>query len=133
MEVRETLFTKSFSVENDDPASLSLDFMRKLSDVGKIYEKKHVFETNGPVKKSVLVFDLVEVLDRFSRISINFSLESENRTLYVEILGEFVLKIKDYGFFTEIFTDFYLRNVFPTLRKVSEKRTAELQQRLEHF
>ena len=131
MEVRETLFSKSFSVETGDPLALSMDFMKKLADTGLIYERKNVYETDGPVKKFILVFDLVEVLDGFSRIQINFSFESENNTLYADILGEFVLRIKDYGFFTEVFTDFYLHNVFPALRKVSEKRAQELEQRME--
>lgn len=131
MEVRETLFTKSFSVENDDTYALSIQFMKRLSDIGRIYERKNVYETDGPVKKAAVVFDLVEVLDSFSCIIINFSLESENRTLYVDILAEFVLRIRDYGYFTEVFTDFYLHSIFPVLRKVSEKRVKELEQQLE--
>jgi hypothetical protein len=133
MEVRETLFTKSFSVENNDPYALSIEFMSRLSEIGRIYERKNIYETDGPVKKSVVAFDLVEVLDRFSFVIINFSLESEKNMLYVDILGEFVLRIKEYGFFTEIFTDFYLHNVFPVLRKVSEKRAIELEQHLERL
>lgn len=131
MELRETLFSRSFSVENEDAYGLSLDFMKKLSEIGMVYERKNRYLTDGPVKKGEVVFDLVEMLDSFSFVMINFSLVSENKQLYVDILGEFVLKIKNQGFFTEAFTDFYLHNVFPVLRKVSEKRVEELNKTIE--
>ncbi len=133
MEVRETLFTKSFSTENEDPYTLSIEFMKRLSEVGRIYERKNIYETDGPAKRSIVVFDLVEVLDGLSRIEINFSMESDNKTLYVDIMSEFVLKIKESGFFTEAFTDFYLHHVFPVLRKVSEKRAHELETQIERL
>ena len=133
MEIRETLFKKSFSVENSDTYGLALDFMRKLSDTYRIYEKKNIFETDGPVRKSILIFDVIESLDRFSHIMINFSMESENNNLYVDIVGEFVVDIREQGFFTGIFTEFYLNNIFPKLRKVSECRINELNAELERI
>ena len=131
MEVRETLFERSFSVDTEDPYGTAADFMQKLSAIGLVYERKNIYMTDGPVKKTVLVFDLVETLDSFSRVIINFAMDGENKILYVNILGEFVLKIQDSGFFSEVFTDFYLHNVFPVLRKVSEKRVKELNQSIE--
>ncbi len=133
MEIRETLFKKSFSVENNDTYGLSLDFMRKLSGTYRIYEKKNVFETDGPARRSILIFDVIESLDRFSHIMINFSMESENNNLYVDIVGEFVVDIREQGFFTGIFAEFYLNNIFPKLRKVSECRINELNAELERI
>ena len=130
MKIRETLFKKSFSLENSDAYGLSLDFMRKLSQTYRIYERKNVFETNGPVKKSVLIFDVVETLDRFSHIFINFSMESDNSILYIDIVGEFVVDIREHGVFTDVFAEFYLNNVFPQLRKVSADRLKELNTKL---
>lgn len=133
MELREILFKKSFSVENSDVYGLSLDFMRKLSNSYRIYERKNIFQTDGPVKKSILVFDVIESLDSFSHIVINFSMEGENQNLYVDVSGEFVLDVHEEGFFGGIFTEFYLNNVFPKLRKISESRIQELNAELERF
>jgi len=132
MEIRETLFTKSFSTESENPYVMSLEFMKKLSETYRIYERKNIYQTDGPTKKAILVFDVIEILDKFSRIRISFSMEGENNTLYVNIVGEFVLKMKEYGFFGNVFSEFYLNNVFPLLRKVSEKRVKELEVKLEN-
>lgn len=133
MEIRESLIKKDFSVESENPHALSMEFMKKLSEHYRIYERKNTFETDGPTKRSVLVFDVVEPLDRFSRIIVNFSMEGEKKMLCVNITGEFVLRIKEHGFFTDTFTEFYLNNVFPVLRKISDQRAKELNAELENI
>jgi len=133
MEIREELFKKSFSTESQDTYGLALGFMHRLSEIHRIYERKNIFETGGNVKKAILIFDVVEILDKFSRIMVKFSMESENSTLYVDILGEFVVDIKEGEFFTGIFSEFYINNIFPMLRKISEERLAKLNTHLEHF
>ncbi|MBI3190864.1 hypothetical protein HYZ41_04130 [archaeon] len=131
MEIRETLFKKTFSIENEDPYRISLDFMRRISENYTVYETKNIYMTDGPVKKCTLVFDVIEPLDNFSRIRICFTIEGENRTLYVDVIGEFIVKIGQEGFFTDIFTEFYINKIFPGLRKISEKRVRELEAELE--
>ncbi len=126
MKIRETLFSKSFSVENSDPYGLSLDFMHSMSENYLIYERKNMFETDGPVKKAFVVFDIVEMLDKFAHIFVSFSMESENNALFVDISGEFVVQIKEEGAFTNIFTEFYLNNIFPQLKRVSQQKFAKL-------
>ena len=51
--------------------------------------------------------------------------------MYVDVVGEFIVKISQDGFFTDVFTEFYINNVFPSLRKISEKRVKELEAELE--
>lgn len=131
MEIRETLFSKTFSLENEDPYRLSLDFMRRIAENYAVYETKNTYNTDGPVKKCTVVFDVIEQLDKFSRIRICFTIEGENRVLYVDVVGEFIVKISQDGFFTDVFTEFYINNVFPSLRKISEKRVKELEAELE--
>jgi hypothetical protein len=127
VEIRETIFKKSFSLDTSDPYGFSMDFMRKLSNSFRVYKKKNIYETSGPVKKSILVFDVVQTIDKFSYIVINFSMESENSTLYVDAAGEYVVFIRDKGFFASIFTEFYLNNVFPQLRKISGQKIKEIE------
>ena len=130
MEIRESLFSKRVSLDNEDPYKLAMDFMRKVSENYRVYERKNVFSTDGPTKKSVIIFDILEILDSCSRIRVEFSMESENNTLYIDVSGEFIIKIRQSGFFTDIFTEFYLNNIFPSLRKISEKRAKELETEL---
>jgi hypothetical protein len=127
MEIRETLFSRSFSIESHDPYKITLEFMKKLSENYRIYERKNIFQTDGPVKKCVVIFDVLEALDKFSRIRVRFSMESENTNLYIDVVGEFVVKVHQSGFFSDMFAEFYLNKVFPRLKKVSEKRVKELE------
>lgn len=131
MEIRETLFTKSFSVESESPYALALDFMKKLSGSYMLYERENTVGTDGPTTRSSLVFDLVEPFDTFSRVVIKFSMTGENNVLYVDVAAEFVMKIKDTGYFTEIFTEFYLGNIFPSMKKLSEKHVRDFSVKLE--
>ena len=133
MEIRETLFRKSFSIETTSPYITALDFMKKLSEYHKIYERKNSFETDGPSTKSTLVFDVVEQLDAFSQISINFSTSGENNMLYVDIQGDFVLRVDETGFFAETFSEFYLKGIYPMMKKVSERRVKELEVEIERL
>ncbi len=130
MEIRESLFSKRVSLENEDPYKLAMDFMRRVSENYRVYERKNVFSTDGPTKKSEIIFDILEILDSCARIRVEFSMESENNTLYIDVSGEFIIKIRQSGFFTDIFTEFYLNNIFPSLRKISEKRAKELETEL---
>jgi len=108
-----------------------MDLMKKLSQNYRVYEKQNIYKTDGPVKKCMVVFDAIEPLDKLTRIRISFSMESENDTLFVDITGEFILKIHQSGFFTDMFAEFYLGNVFPQLKKVSQKRAQELKAEIE--
>lgn len=130
MEISENIFTKNFSVETENPYLLAYEFMKKLSAYYMIYERKNVFETNGPTKKAVLIFDVVENIDPFSQVSVNFSMESNNTTLFVEISGEFVLRLKEEGFFSEAFAEFYMSNMFQPMRAASQRRMKELETEL---
>jgi hypothetical protein len=131
MELNETLFKKSFSVENENPYLTAMEFMKKLSEYYRVYEHKNVVETDGPESKATLIFDVIDVLDDFSHVSVNFSMYGEGNTLYVDILGSFVLRVREGGFFTEIFAEFYLNNIFPVMRRVSTARMKELEGELE--
>ncbi|MCX6815361.1 MAG: hypothetical protein NT120_00735 [Candidatus Aenigmarchaeota archaeon] len=131
MEIRETLFTKSFSMETDNPHGLALEFMKKLSHNYMVYEKKNKFQTDGPVKKITILFDVVEVLDKFSSIIVTFSMEAENNTMYIDIEGSFLMRVRESGFFSSVFSEFYLDSIFPVLKKVSQDHIKALEKEIE--
>jgi len=130
VEIRETLFTKSMVVETDDPYIVAMDFMKRVSDNHAVYERQNAFATDGPVKKATLVFDVVEALDAFSQIEVNFSMEGENNSLYINVKAEFVVRIKEKGLFSEVFTEFYLKNVYPSLQKASARTMQEIEKEI---
>lgn len=122
MKIKETLMNQSFSVSASDPYMFSLSVMEDLSKSVKIMEKKNLYETDGPHNRSVVVFDAVELIDEFSKIIFRFELTGEDGVLRANINGLLNLHIDETGFFSQVFTDHYVKTVFPLLRKLSESR-----------
>lgn len=114
--------SQSFSVSSSDPYMFSLKVMEQLSKNVKIVEKKNLYETDGPHHRSVVDFDTIELIDDFSKIVFHFSLVGEDGTLRANIDGHLHLIIDETGFFSQMFTDYYVKNIFPLLRKMSEGR-----------
>lgn len=131
MRIKETLMTQSFSVNDPDPYMFSLDVMEKLSKDVKVVEKKNIYETDGPHHKSTVVFETVELIDDFSKIVFKFELFGEDNALRANINGLLSLNIEETGFFSQIFTDYYVKTIFPLLRKISEDRMVFFGERVE--
>ncbi len=122
MRVQETLMNRSFSVMNSDPYLLSLKAMENISRSGKVIEKKNKYETDGPHHRSFVNFDVVEIVDDFSKIVFNFDLVGENGTLRVTVTGSLITKVEDTGFFSHAFSDHYIKEIYPVLRKMSGEK-----------
>ena len=122
MQINETLMTKAFSVMNPDPYLLALRVMEEVARTEKVVEKKNAYETDGPHHRCFVNFDAVELIDDFSKIVFNFDLQGENGMLRVNVNGLLDLEIEETGFFSEAFGDHYTKNIFPLLRKMSEKK-----------
>ncbi len=133
MEIKESLMSQSFSVSSSDPYMLSLKAMEELSKSAKVVERKNLYETDGPHHKSTVVFDTVELVDDFSKIIFRFDLAGEDGTLRVDVSGLLDLHIEETGFFSDIFTDYYVKNIFPLLRKISEERISFFVERVERL
>ena len=124
MKIKESLMNQSFSVSNSDPYLFSLQVMEELSKDVKVVERKNEYETDGPHHRSVVVFDTVDLVDDFSKILFRFNLAAEDGTLRANINGSLAIGIEETGFFSQIFSDYYVKTVFPLLRRISEGKIA---------
>ncbi len=129
MQIEETLVTKTITRNTTDPYYTSLEFMRRMSGRGKVVEKENSYSTDGPFHRSEVVFDLVQHLDSYTDMKITFYLTGENSTrnfLRADIVASFVSRISERGFFTQLFAEFYLENVFPIMKKTAEDKIKSL-------
>lgn len=124
MKIKESLMSQSFTTSNSDPYLFSLHVMEELSKDAKVIEKKNDYETDGPHQRSTVVFDTIELIDDFSKIVFRFSMIGEDGLIRTSVNGSLSLGIEETGFFSQIFTDYYVKNVFPLLRKISENKIA---------
>ncbi|HIG97122.1 MAG TPA: hypothetical protein HA230_02140 [Candidatus Aenigmarchaeota archaeon] len=133
MEIHESLMSQAFSVRNPDPYLLSLKIMEDISKMSKVVEKKNEYETDGPHHRSTVIFESIELIDDFSNIVFKFELNGEDDVLHANVNGIFDTHIVDTGFFSEVFTDYYVKTLFPFLRKVSEDKIKVFGERLNKF
>ena len=122
MKIKETLMSQSFSISNNDPYLFSLRVMEELSKGVKVVERKNEYQTDGPHHRSVVVFDAMELIDDFSKVTFRFTLTGEDGLLRVNIHGSLAVGIEETGFFSQIFSDYYVKTIFPLLRKISEDK-----------
>ncbi|HLC76611.1 MAG TPA: hypothetical protein VJH04_00235, partial [archaeon] len=94
----------------------------EISKNTKLIEKTNVYETDGPHNRSTVVFEALELIDDFSRISFRFELLGEDGLLRANVRGGLKLRIDETGFFSQVFSDYYVRTIFPILQKISEDR-----------
>ena len=133
MEIHESLMSQAFSVRNPDPYLLSLKIMEDISKMSKVVEKKNEYEKDGPHHRSTVIFESIELIDDFSNIVFKFELNGEDDVLHANVNGIFDTHIVDTGFFSEVFTDYYVKTLFPFLRKVSEDKIKVFGERLNKF
>ncbi|MBI4174129.1 MAG: hypothetical protein HY517_00665 [Candidatus Aenigmarchaeota archaeon] len=124
MKIKETLMSQSLTASTNDPYLFSLHVMEELSKSVKVIEKKNSYETDGPHHRSTVVFDAIDLVDDFSKIVFRFNLLGEGGVVRAGVSGSLSLSIEDTGFFSQMFTDYYVKNVFPLLRKISEEKVA---------
>jgi len=133
MKMHESLMSQTFSVRNPDPYLLSLKIMEDISKISKVVEKKNEYETDGPHHRSKVVFESVELIDDFSNIVFKFELNGEDDVLHADVNGIFDTRIVETGFFSELFTDYYVKTLFPFLRKISEDKINIFGERFSRF
>lgn len=129
MEIEEKLVEKSINKVAKDPYFTSLEFMKQISDRGKVIEQENSYSTDGPFHRSEVIFELVKELDDHSRVKITYYLTGENGSrqhLRLDVVASFISTVKEEGFFTQVFSEFYLQNVFPIMRKTAEQKIKNL-------
>lgn len=122
MEIKESLMNQAYSINSQDPYLFSLKLMEDLSKDTKLIEKKNEYETDGPHHRSIVIFEALELIDDFSKVSFRFELTGEDGLLRADVRGVLKLHIDETGFFSQTFSDYYVKVIFPLLRKISEDK-----------
>lgn len=124
----ETIFSKSIIVRTKEIYPLSLDILDNMDAFGAIKEKQHAFDTDGPRSRVHLFFDVEDVIDDRSSIVFSFRINGDGNNngegvLDIDIVGSFFVNIPYSDKLGPIvFNSFYIKTMFPMLRKGMEKK-----------
>ncbi len=134
MRIEEKLFAKRIIVEVQDPFRAAHETLKLLEQYGTVEEKINKTMSDGPRQRLHLEYLITKRVDEFSQTFINFiAIAEAGTTRFVEanVSARLTVEIDDTGLFSSAFKDFYLRDVFPTIRKREEKICKHLLSRLE--
>lgn len=136
MKIEETLLTKKIIIETEDPYGLALELMDFVSRFGKVIERENRYETDGPFRKVILNFELIENIDRESHSIVEFFTQGETNHvnyLEIEITGKFIAEILIDGFFSSSFSEYYIRHMHPRYLKQADEKMKRLEKELTGF
>jgi len=131
MKIDESVVEKNISVEKEDPYGFSLKFMEKAAEFGQVIERRNEYLTDGPEHRSRVEFDVVGVLDAFSRLQISVMMESTQKNLRANITGSFDVDMDEPGFMSSMLSEFYLENIYPAVRKISIEKLRAVEKIME--
>lgn len=134
MEIEEIMFSKAAAINTEDPFILSTKIFDLATRLGEIVEKKNVFQTDGPLKRSIIEFDIIRHYDDYSKFVISISLYGESNlrsALEVDMTGKVKTRIVEEGFFTSVFAEFYLENIYHNTIRRAKDDIKEAQKNLE--
>ena len=131
MKIEESVMEKNFVLEKDDPYGFSLKFMDMASEMGQVFERRNEYMTDGPEHRSTLEFDIVSMMDEFSRIQVSVFMQSVQKRLSVSVTGSFDVNMDEKGFMSSVLSEFYLKNLYPAVRKLSVETLKRLDERIE--
>ncbi len=135
--ILDVIFTKRSVIRTNDPYSLALAVKEIASLYGTIKEKLHEYDTNGPRKVIRLNFDLKNSINRHTFTKLAFIMKGEigiaTSFLEVKVIGKSVTAIDvGYGFTSQVYGEYYLKSIFPLMRKECESRLREIAALVEH-
>ncbi len=121
MIVEDIIFSNEKSLNTKDPYKKALHILNVFSDFGKIIERRNEFETDGPRQRCFVSFDVVDDIDNFTSHVYSFDISGEKTKMYgiLNISMKFIIRtnIRETGFFSHIFSDYYIENILPFMRK----------------
>ena len=133
----DTIFTKQSVVRTNDPYSLALAIKEIASHYGIIKEKVHEYDTNGPRKVVKLYFDIKNPINKHTTANLSFIMKGEigiaTSFLQMKVVGKSKTTMSaGTGFVSQVYGEYYLKHIFPLLRKESERRLREISTMIEH-
>jgi hypothetical protein len=131
MKMTDRFFQKEFVTETDEPYLLSLKIIDRMRDFYGVSEKRNEYKTDGPEQMSVVEFIVTKEIDDYTHIKMEFTLNGSANELNVKMMGEIVLILDNYGFFSEAFSEFYMEKLYKDTKDKCEKTIEEIKKRFE--
>ncbi|MBI4162174.1 MAG: hypothetical protein HY513_00695 [Candidatus Aenigmarchaeota archaeon] len=133
MIINDEVYNGIFELEADDPYEKSHALKNKLSVLGRVVESKNELWTDGPEHRSVLDFSVTEIIDNYSHVAANFSMKgfNEAKLLQVAVKIEIVTTIKEDGFFSAAFAEYYMKTSYSNTSKMCRSKAANLKKEIQ--
>ncbi len=140
MHINEILLEKNFDIETKNLYNTAIEFTDRIADMGfgKPDEIQNSYLTDGPVKKTNVVFDIVKYVDSFSKVVFSFSITGETHyaekekmpVLNIHMNIAFITDITEEGPVSEALIEYYLKSVYTKTRKRVEDDSNTLYTRI---
>lgn len=126
MQVEEIFIEDSFFMGAEEPYTESMEFMGFCSSFGKVKEIENDVMSDGPQKRTNLVFHIIKHLDTFSSALLAVSIEGSQKfnrkaSLKIHVKGSFVTSTATGGVFTDALQRFYMEHVYKEARRNAEE------------
>jgi len=129
MRLTESIYSKNIRIKTPDTYALSLDILKGISSFAKVIEKRNNCMSDGPRHASEVIFEAVKELDEHTKIKLSFELRGKENILNVSVDGIITVNIIKYGFVSDVFSDYYIKNVYPRAKKdITEKSGSLIKQ-----
>ncbi len=132
--VVDELFSRKIFIEAEDIFLTSTELGNIIEGLGA-RRIENVFETDGPRKRTSLVYTLVKLMDRLSRLKMVFDIKADSmlNILTLTISASFETKTDpEAGFFTKTFQNFYSSSISNVLRRMAVEQMKGVWKQIEY-
>jgi len=126
MQVEEIFIEDNFFMDAGEPYTESMNFMDFCLGYGSIKEIENDVMSDGPQKRTNLVFHIIKHLDTFSSAVFAVSIEGSQKFnrkafLKIHVKGSYVASIPTGGFFADALQRFYMEHIYKEARNAGEE------------
>jgi len=133
MMVKDLVFEKEISLLSEDPYGKAFGIKNDFALLFVVNERKNEIWTDGPHHRNVLEFDAIESIDHYSHIILKVRMEGSKdaKTLNVNTAIEIITNIKEGGFFSSAYAEYYMKTAYPAVSSACRKRAHDMQKEIE--
>lgn len=130
----EDMFSRKIFIETEDIFFSTAELAGMMEKLGA-RRTENIYETDGPRKRTSVVYVLTNFVDGRSRARITFDIKADSmlNILTLTISAAFEVKTDpEAGFFTKTFFDFYVSGISPVLRKIAAEQIKDVWKQVEY-
>ena len=134
MQIEEIISEHAIHLNVENPFQTANMILGEASKLGTVTVAKNEFLTNGPQNIISVDFVVSDHIDNFSSAILNVSISGEQKG-FLEISFETKTKtlIKEIGFFSASFANYYMEKNYSDTSKRASKLAADLEKRFEQM